>query len=91
MQEGSFLANFEAEQHKMGQDALDSYKINGAAVFFCLVTLWWDSSRIGASVVLGMMALYNLGLLWHNKMRLDRALERDKYPAHHTKSDDHEK
>ena len=91
--ERSSLENFEAEQRKIGQEAMDSYKINGAAVIFCLVALWWDASQIGAGAVLAMIALYNFGFLWYNKLRLDRANEREMHltpPTQFNLAHDHE-
>lgn len=77
MREGASLANVEAEQRKIGLEAMDSYKINGAAAILCLAALWWDASRIGAGMFLALMVLYNFGILWYNKSRLDRAYDRD--------------
>lgn len=77
MRERSFAENLEAEQRKIGLEAMDSYKINGAAAILCLAALWWDASRIGAGTFLALMVLYNFGILWRNKSRLDRASDRD--------------
>jgi hypothetical protein len=77
MTERTSLASVEAEQRKIGLEAMDSYKINGAAAILCLAALWWDASRIGAGAFLALIALYNFGILWHNKSRLDRAYDRD--------------
>jgi hypothetical protein len=77
MRERPFPANLQAEQRRIGQEAVESYKINGAAVIFCLIALWWDAGRTGAAAVLAMMALYNFGALWFNKVRLNRAHDRD--------------
>jgi hypothetical protein len=77
MSEGSSPANLEAEQRKVGHEAIDSYKINGAAAIICLVALWWDASGIGAATFLAMIVLYNFGMLWYTKSRLDRAHDRE--------------